>query len=142
MRRAATLLLVAVIFAASNAAADPREDYILHCRGCHGAEGAGVRGAVPALRGQVAVFLAASGGREYLLRVPGTSQSELSDARIAALMNWILAEFDPDDVPDGFRWYTEEEVAAARHPALADVEGLRQRLLAEATGHGRKPHVQ
>ena len=75
------------------AVADPRVDYMLNCRGCHGPDGAGAPGAAPSFRGQLAKFLWVPGGREYLVRVPGTAQSELDDARTAALLNWLLHEF-------------------------------------------------
>ena len=75
---------------------------MLHCRGCHGPDGAGAPGAAPSFRGQVAKFLCVPGGREYLVRVPGTAQSELDDARTAALLNWLLREFSPDEIPADF----------------------------------------
>ena len=53
----------------------------------------------PAARRTCAAASAASslvpGGREYLMRVPGTSQSELDDAQTAALLNWMVREFSP-----------------------------------------------
>ncbi|HYD47470.1 MAG TPA: cytochrome c [Terriglobales bacterium] len=109
--------------------ADPAADYMLHCQGCHGPGGKGVPGNVPSFRDQVAKFLAADGGREYLLRVPGTSQSELDDGRTAALINWLLREFDPDHMPADFAPFTEAEVRRLRRPALTDVATVRQRLL-------------
>lgn len=112
------------------AGADPKEDYVLHCRGCHGPEGAGAEGAVPSFRGQVARFLAIPGGREYLVRVPGVSQSELSDARLATLLNWLVREFDAPDLPADSAPYTELEIARIRRPPLVDVESVRRRLLA------------
>ena len=68
---------------------------MLNCRGCHGPDGAGAPGAAPSFRGQVAKFLSVPGGREYLIRVPGTAQSELDDAHTAALLTWLVREFSP-----------------------------------------------
>jgi mono/diheme cytochrome c family protein len=110
------------------AAADPQVDYMLHCQGCHGPAGAGVAGQVPSFRGEVAKFVTVEGGREYLLRVPGTSQSELDDARTAELINWLLREFDEAHVPANFIAFTEAEVAAVRRPAYSDVALIRSRL--------------
>ena len=56
---------------------------MLHCQGCHGPDGSGAPGAVPDFHNQVGKFLLVPGGREYLIRVPGVSQSELNDARVA-----------------------------------------------------------
>jgi mono/diheme cytochrome c family protein len=102
---------------------EPRVDYMLQCQGCHGAEGHGAPGTVPSLAG-VGRFLAVPGGREYLVRVPGSSQSALDDADLAAVLNWMIRSFDPRD----FVPYTAEEVARVRRPPLDDVEGVRREL--------------
>jgi hypothetical protein len=116
------------------ASADPATDYMLHCRGCHGPTGYGAPGAVPSFQGELAKFLAVPGGREYLVRVPGTSQSELGDGRVAALLNWMVAEFDPAHAACGFEPYTAEEVARLRRPPLVDVESVRRGLM-DAIAH-------
>jgi mono/diheme cytochrome c family protein len=116
---------------ASAAFADPQTDYMLNCRGCHGPDGSGIAEGAPSFRGYVAKFLWVPGGREYLIRVPGTAQSELSDARTAALLNWILQEFSPNQIPANFAPYTADEVARLRHSPLTDVGAVR-RALAEA----------
>ena len=81
MRRLAASLARAACSARRALAPIRSTDYMLHCRGCHGPDGAGLPGAAPYFRGQLARFLSVPGGREYLVRVPGTAQSELSDAR-------------------------------------------------------------
>ena len=131
MNRGTALLMGVAIAAlsASSAVADPQTDYMLHCRGCHGPDGAGAPGAAPSFRGQVAKFLWVPGGREYLIRVPGTAQSELSDARTAMLLNWILHEFSANEVPNDFVPYSEEEVTHHRRPPLTDVVPLRRELI-------------
>jgi hypothetical protein len=68
-------------------------------------------------------------GREYLIRVPGTSQSELDDARVAALLNWMLRELAASPLPAGAAPFTEAEVARHRRPPLADVGAARSDLL-------------
>jgi mono/diheme cytochrome c family protein len=121
-------VVVGAVFG-SSARADPRTDYILNCRGCHAPDGSGLPGGAPSFRGQVGRFLSVPGGREYLIRVPGTAQSGLSDARIAALLNWIVHEFSPGELPADFTPYTAEEVARHRRAPLTEVERVRQGLL-------------
>ena len=125
----AVCLLAALVMSATTAHADPQIDYILNCRGCHGPAGAGAPGAAPSFRGQVAKFLTVPGGREYLIRVPGTAQSELDDAHTAALLNWLVREFSPRELPADFTPYTAAEVGPARHRPLTDVWKTRDALL-------------
>lgn len=131
MTRAVALLIPIFVGAlvASPALADPPTDYMLHCRGCHGPDGAGAPGAAPSFPGQVAKFLWVPGGREYLIRVPGTAQSELDDARTAALLNWILHQFGANELPSDFVPYSEEEVTLHRRPPLTDVVAVRGGLI-------------
>jgi hypothetical protein len=125
------------VLAAVPALADPQTDYMLHCRGCHGPDGAGAPGAAPSFRGQVAKFLWVPGGREYLIRVPGTAQSELSDARTAALLNWILHAFSAHEIPPDCAAYTAQEVARHRRPPLTDVVAVRSDLLRAIQAHAQ-----
>jgi hypothetical protein len=129
------LAVLAGALSASLAAADPQLDYMLHCRGCHGPDGSGAPGAAPSFRGQVAKFLWVAGGREYLIRVPGTAQSELNDAHTAVLLNWILREFSPTELPADFVPYSEAEVTRRRRPPLTDVYGVRRELLRAIQAH-------
>jgi mono/diheme cytochrome c family protein len=122
-------LIAAALLTAAVARADPRVDYMLNCRGCHGPDGAGAPGAAPSFCGQVAKFLSVSGGREYLIRVPGTAQSELDDARTAALLTWLVHEFSPAEIPTDFTPYTAEEVGRQRRAPLSDVWKTRGDLL-------------
>ncbi|MFN8644589.1 MAG: cytochrome c [Candidatus Binatia bacterium] len=119
--------LVAVL-RAGEAAAGEAADYVMHCRGCHGPDGQGAAGGAPDLRGSIGRFLLVPGGREYLIRVPGTSQSELGDADTAALLNWMVRQFGP--VPADFAPFTTAEVAAHRRPPLSEVRATRAALLA------------
>jgi mono/diheme cytochrome c family protein len=123
------LLVCALIVTAPAVFADPHTDYILHCQGCHRADGSGVPERVPSFRNQLARFVQVPQGREYLLRVPGTSQSELSDARVATLLNWMLHEFSPEQVPPTFVPFTAQEVARGRRPPLTDVDATRRALV-------------
>lgn len=102
---------------------------MLNCRGCHGPEGQGAPGAAPSFRGQVGKFLSVPGGRAYLIQVPGTAQSELSDARTAAVLNWIVREFSPSEVSPDFVPFTQAEVARYRRAPLTDVFAVRRKLI-------------
>jgi mono/diheme cytochrome c family protein len=98
-------------------------DYLLSCGGCHKLDG---RGSVhvPPLRG-VDRLLAHAGGRAYVLRVPGVTQAPLSDARLAALLNWVFAEFG-SGVPTPR--FSAAEVAAGRAEAFVDPRAARAAL--------------
>jgi mono/diheme cytochrome c family protein len=124
-----SLLAILAVLAATRAFADAETDYMLNCRGCHGPDGAGAPGAAPSFRGQLGRFLTVPGGREYLIRVPGTAQSELDDARTAALLNWLVRAFSAEEVPADFAPYTAAEVGPARRRPLLDVWAARRALL-------------
>ncbi len=108
--------------------ADAQKDYMLQCQGCHMADGRGSTGGVPDFRGYLGLFLRVLGGREYLIRVPGSAQSPLSNDRLAEVLNWMVREFGPVEVSSEFVEFTSQEVALSRKP-LADVEPVRKILL-------------
>lgn len=116
---------------AASASASPRTDYMLHCMGCHTPDGSETPGKVPPLKDHVARFLSVEGGRAYLVKVPGTRQSALSNAAVADLLNWLVANFDSAHMPAGFVPYTEAEVASYRATKLPDVAAERARLIGE-----------
>jgi hypothetical protein len=115
-----------------------RDNYILHCMGCHLEDGRETPGIVPSLIG-VARFLRAPGGREFLVQVPGVSGSTLGDVPLADLMNWMLQEFSAENPLVDFAPYTAEEVGRYRSTPLADVETLRAELLADAAQEPQQP---
>jgi hypothetical protein len=128
-------LALAFIAANARAAPPPAQDYVLECRGCHGARGEGAAGKVPPLA-ESARFLATPRGRAYLVRVPGVAGSQLSNARVATLLNWMLRELASDPpVPDDFVAFTEAEVAAARVQPL--LEPIAERALVLTQQRGR-----
>jgi len=108
----------------------PRLNYILHCQGCHQADGAGMPEKVPAFKNEVGRFLQVKGGREFLIQVPGTSQSALTDAEVAGVLNWILQNFSNEQLPVDFVPYTTEEITRHRQP-LANVATVRNELMAQ-----------
>lgn len=110
--------------------ADARAQYLLHCGGCHLPDGRGAPPEVPTLRANLGRLLAYPDGRRYLARVPGASQAPLSDAGLAAVLNWMLAEFNGDTMPADMVPLTAEEVAEARAQVLADPLRERARIWA------------
>lgn len=82
------------------------------------------------MAGSVSQFLSVEGGREYLGRVPGVAFAPLSDADLAALLNWSLATFDPQHLPADFRPYTAAEVGRLRGaPLVSEAAEVRQQML-------------
>jgi mono/diheme cytochrome c family protein len=94
VKRALALLVAGLAAGAASAQSALETDYALQCRGCHGPDGAGVPGRVPPLDG-VAALLESEAGRARLLSVAGVRQASLSDARLAALLDWVGARFAP-----------------------------------------------
>jgi len=126
----AALVIAGLGISDAQAESSSRTLYALNCMGCHQRHGEG-HGTVPQLRGFVGNFLKVPGGREFLVQVPGVAQSGLSDADIAAVLNWILLEFSADELPEDFRPYDAEEVVRYRNGRLIDVLPVRARLIDE-----------
>jgi len=123
-----------VLLAAVGAQADEERahvNYMLHCQGCHLPQAEGFAGKVPAIRDFAGYFLHSETGREFLIRVPGVSQSALDDEQIAELMNWLLLRFSAGQLPQPYVPFSADEVAALRHNPERDPAGARQRILAE-----------
>ncbi|HLF31775.1 MAG TPA: cytochrome c [Xanthomonadales bacterium] len=115
----------------------PQINYILHCQGCHLADGSGTAGKVPALKNAAGRFLYVPGGREYLVQVPGTAQSALTDSEVAGVLNWILLNFSETELPADFIPYSTVEISRVRPNPLADVSAARARLMAEISAGTR-----
>ena len=131
----ACFLLIASSSLVGAAEPDVLEDYTLHCSACHTLDGGGTQGIVPSLA-ELAPLLEHPDGRAYLIRVPGVAQAPLSDARIARLLNWVLAEYSGITAKPPFG---QDEVAAWRSHPLRDPVGFRAQLTAglEAPTTGR-----
>ena len=80
------------------------------------------------MKGLVGRLLRAPRGREYLVRVPGSAQSELTDAELAGVLKWIVSQYSGDPV-EAFERFDAEEVARHRRTPLTDVESRRRELL-------------
>jgi hypothetical protein len=128
-RARAAVAALALALPAASAANPPGVDYMLQCQGCHLADGSGSPGSVPSLRGSVGRFLTVPGGRAYLVRVPGSSQSALDDGALAAVLNWMIRSFGPEEVARDFEPYSGEEVGHLRRPPLTDVAATREELV-------------
>lgn len=103
-------------------------DYQMNCQGCHTPDGSGAV-SVPGMKDHVGVFLDSQQGREYLVRVPGSATSALNDARLAAVLNWIITAFAGDSLREPFEPYTAVEVGRLRQQPLNEVDRYRARLL-------------
>jgi hypothetical protein len=123
------LLLTALLAVADMAAADPQTDYLLYCRGCHLRNGEAVPKAnVPSLH-ELAPLLATDEGRDYIIRVPGVSQNPMSNQRLAAVLNWVMQEFNAHALPADYRPFTADEVGEARVKVLPDPRAHRAKIL-------------
>lgn len=108
--------------------ASARTDYLLHCAGCHLPQGEGLPPEVPTLVGSLGRIAASEEGRDYIARVPGASQAPISDAQLAAVLNWVLLEFNSDSLPESFRPLTAREVGKSRSRVLSDPLKTRRNL--------------
>ena len=129
----ATLLLPATGMADGDRSA--RLQYILHCAGCHQADGHGAPDSgVPDMRGQLGHFLKLPEGRAFLVKVPGTSNSALSNREVTRLLNWMVRSFSAPTLPADFAPYTEAEVTALRSAPLDNVAGERAAIVTRLAG--------
>lgn len=103
-------------------------DYLLHCMGCHGEDGRGLAGKVPSFPDDLGRLLTSPGGREFIQRVPGVTQSELTSERLAAVLNWMVREFVPAEVRERVAPFTAAEVDRLRTQPLTEVASARPEL--------------
>lgn len=119
------------MLAAAAAGAEPRTDFMLHCMGCHLADGSGTPPGIPALRDRVGYYLQIPGGREYLTQVPGVANAPLDDARLAGVLNWIVREFGHKSTPAEWAPFTAAEVGRSRGQGPVDIDARRHALWRE-----------
>ncbi len=130
-----SILAIPLAYAAD--AGSPRMNYMLHCSGCHGTDGSGSPASgIPDMRGTLGHFFKAQDGRQFLIQVPGTSHSNLSDAEVAELANWLLKTFSKNEVPPGTPPYSAGEVTSLRAQPLADVAARRAEIIARLKAQG------
>jgi len=106
-----------------------RQNYILNCQGCHLADGRGSPGVVPRLADFVGYFLQVDGGREFIVRVPGSANAPINDQELADVLNWLLSNFSQQQLPKDFVPYSAEEVGQLRSRPLIDIIGARAALI-------------
>jgi cytochrome c553 len=130
--------VLATLGFARTLAASPAQDYMLYCMGCHGAQAQGVPGKIPPLAAALARYMRLPEGRNYVLRVPGAANSVLSDAQLAAVLNWLATTYAPpgETAPAAF---STEEVTRTRHTPLADVQGTRRAVVRALAASGPAP---
>lgn len=108
--------------------------FTARCAVCHGPQAGGIPGTFPALHDQIAAFARTPQGRDYLVMVVSSglmgeltvdgvhynnvmpAQSGLTDADVAAVLNYVAGELGKRDL--GSAAVTPDEVrdARARHP--------------------------
>ena len=113
--------------------ADPVQNYLLFCAGCHGLSGAGVPRRVPPLQASLPLLLRVDGGRDFLTRVPGVANSALNSAALATVLNWSVKQFAGSTIQAGtFVPFTAAELDAARDRPLLTIQGARREILERA----------
>jgi hypothetical protein len=71
--------------------------------------------------------------------VPGAASSVLSDAQLAAVLNWLALRFSAAQVSGDVSWFTADEVARVRHTPLADVLATRREIVRSLAASGDAP---
>ena len=131
------VVVLLLAFGAAVALADDpgraKQHYQLQCMGCHGEDGAGLEGQVPSLRNTLSRISNGALGRDYVLRVPGVTQSPLTSAELAEVLNWAITEFSDAEMARDVRPFTAEEVENARSRPLLEIGTTRATVLKEAS---------
>lgn len=124
---AVPLILSALLAALPQASlsATPRINYLLHCSGCHLPGGQGNPPNVPTLHQELGRMMGVAAMRTYIVRVPGSAYSSLSDEELAAVANWILEEFNAETLPADFEPLSTTEVTDARQESLPNPQQYR-----------------
>lgn len=129
--------LAALLFASAAALADGRVDYVLHCSGCHAMDGRGLEHkGIPGLKDQIGYYLRSGEGRAFLMQVPGLLSAGLSDARAAAVTNYVVMRFAGLSMPESFVPYTAEEAKRYRESRPVNIPAHRLALVAKLRAQG------
>jgi len=95
----------------------------------------------PPLASSLALFMRSAEGRNYLLRVPGAANSVLTDAQLAAVLNWLAASYGaPGEAPPVP--FTVAEVTQVRRTPLPDVQARRREVIRALAATGAAPATQ
>ncbi len=114
--------------------ADPRSHYMIHCMGCHLADGSGQPPDVPVFDRNLGLMVQSAAGRAYMVRVPGAAQAPIDDDALASVINWMLIEYSPTTIPENFVPYDAEEVARYRRQILANPIEFKASLITGTNG--------
>lgn len=134
------LLALAALLSNAMVAASPgnaealsaRANYVLHCSGCHRQDGEGaIEGGIPAFRDSVGHIAGIEIGRTYIMHVPGVISTNMSDAEVAGVLNYILDKWGEDGMD-----FTAEEVTRRRSLPVADVVAFRRQVVGELNETG------
>lgn len=119
------------------------KDYMLQCSGCHRFDGEGAESkGIPSFVNSIGLFSRLTEGRAYMIRVPGASQSQINNDELAAVLNWVVAKYSPDEYKNSsFRLFTAAEVGASRPYRFDDVAVERQKLEKTLQEQGLEPSV-
>ena len=109
-------------------------NYQMFCQGCHTPDGSGGKD-VPKFKGFVGSFLNTQQGREYLIQVPGSANSTLSDRDLAEVLNWIILEFGSRSIPNDWQKYTKSEINRYRQEPLFEVFNYRKNIISGLQKH-------
>ena len=123
-------------------AANPAQDYMLYCMGCHGPQAEGVPGKVPPLAHALGLYMKTPAGRNYVLRVPGAANSALSDSELAAVLNWLAVSHSAGELSSDTPMFTPAEVAKLRHVPLESVLAARREVIGAIAAAGQAPPVE
>lgn len=117
------------------------KDYMLQCAGCHRFDGEGAESkGIPKFVNSIGLFSRLAEGRSYMIRVPGASQSQLNNAELAEVLNWIVAKYSAQEYKNNnFRLFTAAEVGASRPYRFDDVAVERHKLTEQLQGKGLEP---
>jgi hypothetical protein len=110
--------------------------------GCHGTQAQGVPGKIPPLANALSRFMRTPEGRNYILRVPGAANSSLSDAQLAAVLNWLAVTFDANSAAGNLAPCPSEEVSRVRHMPLGSVRAARRAVVRNLAATGAAPPAQ
>lgn len=112
---------------------------MLQCMGCHTPDGRGEPGHVPSIRETLTPLANAPEGRKFLIQVPGSAQSKLTDGELAEVLNWMVGNLSANPKPEVFRKFTATEIAAYRRTPLVAVGAVRKRLIADLVSRAGAP---
>jgi len=133
--------LMAVCFSGT-VSANPAQDYMLYCMGCHGPQAGGVPGKVPPLAHALGLYMKTPAGRNYVLRVPGAANSALSDSELSAVLNWLAVSYSAGELSSDTPMFTPAEVAKLRHVPLESVLAVRREVIGAIAAAGQAPPLQ